>query len=574
MQIMDKIVAYAGEIGLKIILDHHRNDSGAGASANGLWYDGQHHRSAVDLRLADAGGALRRQPDGDRRRPAQRAPRRHLGRRRADRLGGGGRARRQRHRRGQSQLADLRRGRRQLSGPALLVGRQPDGRARPADRPRRRQQAGLLGARLSRTRCRPSRGSRAADFPANLPAKFDQMWGYIYKEGIAPVYIGEFGTNLTDPKDAPWLGGHHLLPGGRPRQQRHDRHPGRQDRASSWTFWSWNPNSGDTGGILANDWNTREPEQDGVPDADRVRLRQRRVGRRQRRPARHLPADAVGARDRDGDGGLPHRGGHGGQRRLHRQQRHGDLRGRRDRARRSPSPITPDTLGRGQRAVQRGAEQRRTAPPWPRHRRRHHRRRRRGAAGRADAGHRRCHGHRRQQRHQRSSAFTVTLSAGRHRAGHGDLCHRQRHARRPAATTPPRSGTLTFAAGETTKIVTSPITGDTAVESQRDLHPHAWRSPPAPPSPTARPPAPSSTTTRAAAAARATSRPQFALADSWSSGFNGNVVVHNDGSSTTGWQIVIDMPNQITDIWNAKILSHDRQQLRDRTGRLERHARA
>ena len=24
----------------------------------------------------------------------------------------------------------------------------------------------------------------------------------------------------------------------------------------SWTWWSWNPNSGDTGGILANDWTT------------------------------------------------------------------------------------------------------------------------------------------------------------------------------------------------------------------------------------------------------------------------------------------------------------------------------
>jgi hypothetical protein len=24
----------------------------------------------------------------------------------------------------------------------------------------------------------------------------------------------------------------------------------------SWTFWSWNPNSGDTGGILADDWRT------------------------------------------------------------------------------------------------------------------------------------------------------------------------------------------------------------------------------------------------------------------------------------------------------------------------------
>ena len=24
----------------------------------------------------------------------------------------------------------------------------------------------------------------------------------------------------------------------------------------SWTWWSWNPNSGDTGGILKDDWTT------------------------------------------------------------------------------------------------------------------------------------------------------------------------------------------------------------------------------------------------------------------------------------------------------------------------------
>ena len=24
----------------------------------------------------------------------------------------------------------------------------------------------------------------------------------------------------------------------------------------SWTWWSWNPNSGDTGGILQDDWTT------------------------------------------------------------------------------------------------------------------------------------------------------------------------------------------------------------------------------------------------------------------------------------------------------------------------------
>jgi hypothetical protein len=35
------------------------------------------------------------------------------------------------------------------------------------------------------------------------------------------------------------------------------------------------------------------------------------------------------------------------------------------------------------------------------------------------------------------------------------------------------------------------------------------------------------------------------------------VVVHNNGSTTSGWQIVIDTPYQINDIWNARILSHD-----------------
>jgi len=69
------------------------------------------------------------------------------------------------------------------------------------------------------------------------------------------VYIGEFGTNLTDPKDAPWLEAITPNMSGDSGQQRHARHCGRQ-QGVSWTFWSWNPNSGDTGGILNNDWNT------------------------------------------------------------------------------------------------------------------------------------------------------------------------------------------------------------------------------------------------------------------------------------------------------------------------------
>ncbi|CAH2599851.1 Glycoside hydrolase family 5 protein [Rhodovastum atsumiense] len=38
LEIFQKIVAYAGQIGMKIILDHHSNGSG-GQQANGLWFD-------------------------------------------------------------------------------------------------------------------------------------------------------------------------------------------------------------------------------------------------------------------------------------------------------------------------------------------------------------------------------------------------------------------------------------------------------------------------------------------------------------------------------------------------------
>ncbi|MFM7111989.1 MAG: cellulose binding domain-containing protein, partial [Planctomycetota bacterium] len=38
LQILDRIVAYAGTIGLRIFLDHHRSDAGAGTEGSGLWY--------------------------------------------------------------------------------------------------------------------------------------------------------------------------------------------------------------------------------------------------------------------------------------------------------------------------------------------------------------------------------------------------------------------------------------------------------------------------------------------------------------------------------------------------------
>ena len=81
-------------------------------------------------------------------------------------------------------------------------------------------------------------------FPANLPGVWDQHWGYIQENGIAPVVVGEFGgwSFGTDP-DGLWqrtflayLIAHKF----------------------GALVWSLNP-SWDTGGILEGNWLTADP---------------------------------------------------------------------------------------------------------------------------------------------------------------------------------------------------------------------------------------------------------------------------------------------------------------------------
>ncbi len=45
LQVLDKIVTYAGSIGLKIILDNHRSEAGNSAESNGLWYTSSYPES-------------------------------------------------------------------------------------------------------------------------------------------------------------------------------------------------------------------------------------------------------------------------------------------------------------------------------------------------------------------------------------------------------------------------------------------------------------------------------------------------------------------------------------------------
>jgi endoglucanase len=80
-------------------------------------------------------------------------------------------------------------------------------------------------------------------FPNNLPAIWNAAWGYLVQQNIAPVLVGEFGSTLADPKDAVWL-------------QRLMQYMGTGTAGMNFTYWAWNPNSGDTGGIVQDDWVT------------------------------------------------------------------------------------------------------------------------------------------------------------------------------------------------------------------------------------------------------------------------------------------------------------------------------
>lgn len=81
----------------------------------------------------------------------------------------------------------------------------------------------------------------APNYPSNLPGVWDSYWGYLANQGTAPIWIGEFGTKYQTDSDKKWLAALVSYIGS---------------KRLSFSFWCWNPNSGDTGGILQDDWTT------------------------------------------------------------------------------------------------------------------------------------------------------------------------------------------------------------------------------------------------------------------------------------------------------------------------------
>ncbi|MCC5951062.1 MAG: cellulase family glycosylhydrolase [Acidimicrobiia bacterium] len=81
------------------------------------------------------------------------------------------------------------------------------------------------------------------DLPDVLRHRWDVGFGYLVHEDIAPVLVGEFGGRQVglDTVEGLW-------------QQLFVNYL--RDHQMSFTYWSWNPNSTDTGGILTDDWTT------------------------------------------------------------------------------------------------------------------------------------------------------------------------------------------------------------------------------------------------------------------------------------------------------------------------------
>jgi len=77
-------------------------------------------------------------------------------------------------------------------------------------------------------------------FPDNLPGIWDRHWGYLNREGIAPVIVGEFGgRSVGTDKEGIWQKALFSY---------------LRENNISYIYWTINPDSGDTGGLLLDDW--------------------------------------------------------------------------------------------------------------------------------------------------------------------------------------------------------------------------------------------------------------------------------------------------------------------------------
>lgn len=254
IQIMDKIIDYAGDIGMRVILDNHRSAAGNGPNGNGLWVDGGY----TEQQWIDSWKMLAARYAGD---PtvigADLANEPH-----SAVWGGGGAtdwsAAAERAGNAIQSVNDdwlvIVEGVGTYAGQSTWWGGNLMGVADDLVTLNVANKV-VYSPHEYGNSIYPQSWFSDPNYPNNMADHFEKFWGYIYEQNIAPVLVGEFGSKLQDPKDMPYL--QELLAymaGDLDTNGTIDIPAG--DEGISYTWWSWNPNSGDTGGILADDWTT------------------------------------------------------------------------------------------------------------------------------------------------------------------------------------------------------------------------------------------------------------------------------------------------------------------------------
>ncbi|MGY0835635.1 cellulase family glycosylhydrolase [Azospirillum argentinense] len=254
LEVFDKIIEYADQTGMKIILDHHRSGDGASANENGLWYTDQYPESKMienwkmlAQRYADnpsvVAADLHNEPhgqatwgDGNQATDWKAA---------AERIGNAVQS-------VNPNWLLIVEGVENSSEGTYWWGGNLDGvKTNPVDF--------NVDNKLvySVHDYPPSMAGfgwfNDPSYPNNMKDIWTDAWGWIVQKDIAPVLVGEFGTKLETSQDKQWLDAMvKYMDGDYNGDGKSDLAAG--DQGVSFTYWAWSPGSGDTGGIMTDDW--------------------------------------------------------------------------------------------------------------------------------------------------------------------------------------------------------------------------------------------------------------------------------------------------------------------------------
>ncbi len=299
IQVIDKIVHYADRIGLRIIFDHHTNDGGAhgygGQQPNGLWFDkgpgtdntdgGGNPGTITAAQFKDDTLALVKRYQHDRAvigYDLDNEPLSYPGTQLTWGLGGPDDI--------WQMYTDVGNAILEINpylliiceGPQTainagplgngLAGGSPDGDLSAVG-----GQGGvpvkpvILGHRPQVVYSVHEYGPEVYDFGANdqpstLIPHLNKVWGYLYTQHIAPVWIGEMGSDLSNATEQTWaqamvdyMDGKYASEGGP------EFHGCEQPVSGSWWLWGYFPGELPNG-TLESDWATPKPDQQAITD--------------------------------------------------------------------------------------------------------------------------------------------------------------------------------------------------------------------------------------------------------------------------------------------------------------------